>query len=51
MRHLHLQTHRAGLPQGVYRAKVTGLIDHHLGEECKFNVDEYEFYGRSRMGT
>jgi len=36
--------------KGVYRAKVTGLIDHHLGEECKFNVDEYEFYEQVENG-
>ncbi len=36
--------------KGIYRAKVTGLIDHHLGKKCNFNVDEYEFYEQVENG-
>jgi len=36
--------------KGIYRAKVTGLIDHHLGVNSNFNVDEYEYYEQVENG-
>ena len=36
--------------KGIYRAKVTGLIDHHLGVNSNFNFDEYEYYEQVENG-